>query len=401
MMRDKPNLIKRDDLTKKEIIKRTIMIIVLLALAVGALSYAINALISKNDGWYRVNSDAKEIYCADEFSVNFYLGASGLSATAEYKRLNAIYTEQIEKLYKLFTVTETYDGFVNMAYINAHPNEILTVDATLYEAIEALNNSDVLYLAPVYEYHRGIFSCHEDYETADFDPSNNKEVRDDVDKILAFIKGGVKLECFGECKVRLSVSDEYLAYAKETHITSFVDFNWAKNAFICDALADVFASEGFTKGSVSSYDGFVRNLDASGTEYGINIFDRLNGKNIIAAQLNYSGETALVTMRSFPVLEMDWYHYYTFDDGRIYTAYISAEDGMSRCSVSSLTGYKNGGSCAELLAELAPAFISDEIGELSVNAVYCKDGKIYTNADANLTNVYDVDGIKYEIAAGR
>ncbi len=391
------DLIKKDDLSKKEIIKRTIMIIVLLALAVGALSYAINALISKNDGWYRVSSDAKEIYCADEFSVSFYLGASGLSATSEYKKLNSIYTEQIERLYKLFSVEEIYDGIVNMAYINAHPNEILTVDATLYDALETLKDSDVLYLAPVYEYHRGIFSCHEDFETVDFDPSGNAEVRADVDRILAFVKDGITLECLGEGRVKLSVCDEYLTYAKETHITSFADFNWTKNAFICDALADAFLSEGFTKGSVSSYDGFVRNLDTSDTEYGINIFDRVGNKNIIAAQLNYIGETAFVTMRSFPVLEMDWYHYYTFDDGTIYTAYISAEDGMSKCSVSSLIGYKKGGSCSEVLTALIPAFISDEIGTLSVDAVYCKDGKIYTNADANLTNVYDVNGIKYEV----
>lgn len=389
MMKD---LIKKDELSKKEIIKRTIMIIVLLALAVGALSYAVNGLISKNDGWYRVSSDAKEIYCADEFSVNFYLGASGLSATAEYKRLNAIYTEQIERLYKLFTVEQEHG--VNMAYINAHPNRTLRVDATLYAALESLKDSDVLYLAPVYEYHRGIFSCREDYETADFDPSQNEAVREDVDRILSFIENDVSVRLFGNGYVQLYVSDAYLAYAKETQISSFIDFNWTKNAFICDALADAFKAEGFTHGSVSSYDGFTRNLDDSGTEYGINIFDRKDGKNIIAARLDYTGETALVAMRSFPVTDMDWYHYYTFADGRIYTAYISAEDGMSKCSVSSMMGFERGGACAEVLKALIPAFIADDVGDIGTNVVYCKDGTIYANEDVKLTNPYDGYEIK-------
>lgn len=390
MMKD---LIKKDELSKKEIIKRTIMIIVLLALAVGAISFGISALTSKNDGWYRVNSDAKEIYGADELLVNFYLADSGVSATREFKRLTAIYTEQIERLYKLFTL-EAEHG-TNMAYINAHPNETLTVDSTLYEAFEALKNTDVLYLAPVYEYYRGIFSCHADYETADFDPNQNAEVKADVDKILAFVKAGdVKLELLGDGKIRLYVSDEYLAYARENYVESFVDFNWTKNAFICDALADAFAKEGFTKGSVSSYDGFIRNLDASGAEYGLNIFDRKDGKNIIAAQLNYSGATALVTVRAFPMLDMDWYHYYTFADGRIYTAYISAEDGRSKCAVSSLTGFEKGGSCAEVLARLIPTFIADELGEITADAVYCKDGKIYANTDVTLENLYDGYEIK-------
>lgn len=385
MMKD---LFKKDDLSKNEIIKRTIIIIVLLALAVGAISYGVSALTSKNDGWYRIGSDAKEIYGADEFVVNFCLGNAGVSATREHKQLTAIYTEQIERLYKLFTVEEEHG--TNMAYINAHPNETLKVDATLYGAFDSLKDTDVLYLAPIYEYYRGIFSCHADNETADFDPNQNAEVKADVEKILAFIKAGdVKLEILGDGNVRLYVSDEYLAYAEENYVKSFIDFNWTKNAFICDALADAFASAGFTMGSVSSYDGFTRNLDKSGAEYGLNIFDRKDGKNIIAAQLEYSGATAFVTVRAFPMLEADWYHYYTFADGRIYTAYISAEDGMSKCAVSSLTGFEKGGSCAKVLADLIPAFIGDEVGEIPTDAVYCKDGNIYTNADVTLKNLYD------------
>ena len=111
MMED---LLKKSELSKNEIIKRTIIIIVLLALAVGAISYGVSALTSKNDGWYRIGSDAKEIYGADEFVVNFCLGNAGVSATREHKQLTAIYTEQIERLYRLFTVEEEHG--TNMAY---------------------------------------------------------------------------------------------------------------------------------------------------------------------------------------------------------------------------------------------------------------------------------------------
>ena len=59
----------------------------------------------------------------------------------------------------------------------------------------------------------------------------------------------------------MSVSDDYLAFAEKNFISDFIDFSWMKNAFITDYVADVMIDNGYTLGSLTSYDGFTRNLD--------------------------------------------------------------------------------------------------------------------------------------------
>ena len=98
------------------------------------------------------------------------------------------------------------------------------------------------------------------------------------DDISAFAqdKHAVQIELLGENRIKLFVSEEYLAYASEEGISDFIDFYWMANAFIVDYIADTMRANGFVRGSVSSYDGFVRNLDdLSGSEYAFNIFNRV------------------------------------------------------------------------------------------------------------------------------
>lgn len=392
---DNSNLLKKDDLSKKEIIKRTIMIIVLLALALGAFSYVISGLIGKDDGWHRIDSDTKGAYFAEEFVFNYYLGASNVSPNVEYKRLAALYSNQLEKLYKLFTIDEIYDN--NMAYINATPNTQIQVDEVLYEALKSLDGTGILKLAPIYEYYEGIFSAQEDWETFDFDPMKNELVKAEFDKILNFIKNDISIEFLGENKIKLCVSDEYLSYASKNKVGAFLDFNWTKNAFIVDEIAKALINNGYTKGTLSSYDGFVRNLDDSGAQYSINVLDLASEGYLNAGRFDYEGQTALVVMRSFPIVDLDLNRYYRFSDGKIYNCFISPETGLSKNSVNSILGYKQGGTCAEVLTKLIPVYIADEIGHTDIDIIYCKDKRIYySDEKARIEDVYSSDSVSYE-----
>lgn len=71
----------------------------------------------------------------------------------------------------------------------------------------------------------------------------------------------MNVELLGGNQVKLSVSDDYLAFAEKNFISDFIDFSWMKNAFITDYVADVMIDNGYTLGSLTSYDGFTRNLD--------------------------------------------------------------------------------------------------------------------------------------------
>ena len=214
----------------------------------------------------------------------------------------------------------------------------------------------------------------------------------------------VELELLGEGQVCLHVSEKYLAFAQEEEITDFIDFGWMKNAFILDYLADTLAEHNFTNAVLSSYDGFVRNLDERDTVLGFNIFDRMPEGVLPAAVMQYAGRRCFVSLRDYPVGSQDDRRYYEMEDGRVLTAYLDPADGLAKCAVQGLTAYSDTLSCGELALRMAPVYVAESLDETALTALAeegiftlrCKDDAVlYTDPDAILSDFYDKDGVTY------
>ena len=97
----------------------------------------------------------------------------------------------------------------------------------------------------------------------------------------------IDLKLLDNNKIILFVSEDYLSYADETGFSNFIDFSFMKNAVIIDYVADLMQKNGYTAGSITSYDGFTRNLDNSNTSYTYTIFDRVGQTVYTAASMQY------------------------------------------------------------------------------------------------------------------
>lgn len=181
------------------------------------------------------------------------------------KALTLLYTDSIVKAYKMFSMDESFEGITNVYDLNRHPNETMVVDDALYHAFELIaeTGNRAIYLAPVYTEYDNLFFCNDDSETVNYDAYQNGEVAAYFSEVAAYSNdpSDVNVELLGGNQVRLSVSDDYLAFAEKNFISDFIDFSWMKNAFITDYVADVMIDNGYTLGSLTSYDGFTRNLD--------------------------------------------------------------------------------------------------------------------------------------------
>lgn len=399
-----PKPVEKIQLSDQKTKLRLALVILLVLVAAGAFVYGVMSGLGKDSGWttIEVNSSAG-LNCGNEFVFQYYLGASGLSATAESKQISALYTDAMVKAYQLFTNDGESGNLHNVYYINRHPNEEIEVDALLYRAFEtceAYGNRN-LYLAPVYEQYDSLFYCNEDWETESFDPLQNEELAVSFAELSAFARdaGQVEVQLLGDNRIRLYVSEDFLKYAEETYISSFIDFYWMKNAFIADFIADVMLENGYTRGSISSYDGFIRNLDDSGTGYSFNLYDRV-GQNVYpAAVMQYTGSVSIVYLRDYRMNSLDFQHYYEFADGRIRTAYLDVADGLSKAAVPNLVSYSESESCANLLMQMIPAYITDSFNRenLPAYSVFCEDGVVYHNdPDLKLTDLYEDDRISYK-----
>jgi len=397
------------ELSDKNVRVRIAVVILLIALAGGAFAYALNSYFSKETGWVAIKTAASaERNCSNEFVFLYCIGASGASARLEHKSLTSLYTAATVKAYKLFNNDEIFAGLNNIAYINRHPNEVIEVDEVLYNAFSLMEryNCRSLYLAPIYADYKIMFSCEDDSQIIAYDAFQNDEVRSYYEELAKFASNyeAINIELLGDNKIMLRVSAEYQQYAAEHGITNYIDFFWMKNAFIIDYLAAVMIENNYTLGTISSYNGFVRNLDGSGNIYSYHLYDRVGNTVYPSGIMKYTGPLSIVYLRNYRMTELDNQYYYELSNGETRTSFIDITDGLCKSSKNDLVTYSKEYGCAEILLQMLPVYITDtfheealtSLAQNSIYSIYCEDSVIYYNDSAlMLTDLYDKENVIY------
>lgn len=345
---------------------RLFLVIILLLIGAAALGYGITHLLSSKAGWEEIKADTKEKTSAGDFTFVYELGADGQDPTAERKALTIVYTDLARDAYRRYTTDEEFDGFVNMATMNARPRERLTVDASLYRALQKVTagGSRWLYMAPVYATYEYALRA-EDDTTADFyDPHVNEEVHQDFLDLLKFIESpdAVNLELLDNDQVILHVSDEYMAYQKGSGRNLYVDFSWMKDAYIADEIAEGLSDAGYQHGTLSSVDGFGVNLDPD-AHAEVNIVGLTDGEPAQVAVMSYSGCRSIVSLRRFALGSQDPWHYRT-ESGEYRNIFLSMSDGLDHTACDALIAYSSQLSCGDILMKLIRMYIQDTIPEV-------------------------------------
>lgn len=406
-----PNLpsMERVELPEKHLHLRVICAVVLVILAAVLISRGMAGIFANPGGWTTIEPElSEESNGTLELMLQYELGRDGNTPAMEQKKIAKLYTSACGEAYQLFSSTEEFPEQHNTWYLNQHPNEIVTVEAPLYEAFALLEQyqSRYLYFAPIYEQYRGLFSCVSDVEAKDADPYVNADADAFVQNTLPYVQNPeqVSLELLGENQVRLYVSEDYLQYAKENEITEFLDFFWLQNAFTVDYVAQSLIDAGFTHGVIASYDGFSRHLGDVEVPLSVNLFDWSGDQQRVAARMPHPNGVNLVTMRSHPIQELDVLHYYTWENGEVRTPYIDQTDGKCKAALSNLMGYSDQYGCAEIALQIYDAYAADQPAddvlqaavEQGTDVVFCQEEMVYHSAaELPLADLYDVDGTVY------
>lgn len=389
--------VTRIDLSGENFTLRWILVVLLILIVATCLVIGINSMMQTETGWTEIEVSSSEINCSQDFRLNYELGVSGESATVENKLLSSLYSKATEDGYLIFSAHTLKDGVHNVAYLNDHVNETVTVEPVLYEALELIVRYDNrnIFLAPVNVEYSRVFSASSDPEAESFYPGTNSEAAAYAAELASYAGNPdmISLELLDNNQVRLNLAEEYLTYAQTEEIEIFLDFSWMTNAFIIDYIADILTESGYTNGFLSSYDGYTRNLDTE-EPYKLNVFDYHNGSIYTPAVMSYTAPMNMVSLRCYPMTEEDQWHYYLFDSKEIATIFVDPADGMDKCSTADLLGYSRNTGCAEMLMQLIPVFISEELdiarlqalSEDGLDTIWSEGTVIsYTDADLELT----------------
>lgn len=386
---------------------RLIAAVIFLVISAVSLGYAVSILTGTDKGWQFISISGNGAEYAAQFVLAYELGASDKSAGSENREIKQIYSEACLKAGRAFDAYVVSPG--NIRALNESPNEVVELDSALYDALALLEQYEnrTVYLGPAFRLYENIFSCTEDWQLEDFDPECNEELGKLFDRIAAYARdpNSVRVELLGENSARLYISEEYLAFLEYEELGGALDFGWMKNAFITDYIADSLISAGYTRGSISSYDGYTRNMDdSSGTMYSLNIFDYVNGTATAVARLDYQGAMTFVSYRDFPVNAMDSQRIYVAADGKRKTMYLSLEDGLPCAAADSLTVYSDTLDCAETMLLSLPVLQQEKISDADLVwlaeqgglAVLAGDRRLLvTDVKGTLNGIYDEYEVEY------
>ncbi|MBE6936814.1 MAG: hypothetical protein E7458_10070 [Ruminococcaceae bacterium] len=385
--------VKRIELTGRHFKLRAVMAVLLFLIGLTAIFIGLRSALNTKPGWKDITVTSDSLHYGEDFLFSYDFTDAGREATAQEKQINSLYSAAMSHAYRVFNPDVATDGVPGVAELNARVNEIIRVDEVLYTALSQVKAADsrLLYLAPVYAAYDGIYLADSDAAAVAYDPNEDEAMAEEIAALVRFVSDPemVDLELLEDSQVCLHVADEYLRFAQEHEITTFLDFHWMRNAFVIDYAASLLAENGFTSGYLASYDGFTRNLDGRALSYSVNQFDREGTEILMPAVFRYQGPMSIVSFRDYPMSEQDRWHYYVYEDGRIAAMYTDPADGMQKAAVSDLTVYAGDESCAELLLRAAPVFIADTLQEEAllsllsegVAAVWCRDGSVrYTDA---------------------
>ncbi len=399
---------ERLELPEKNTRLRLILTVVFIVIAVGAFTFAMYQMNKPETGWQRIGvTSAAQTQAGSQFVFNYNVGAGTMNARSELNQLSARYTSALDTGYRALSNT-AFSDCNNVYYLNRHVNEEVTVEPVLYDALRAIQEagSRYPYLASVYAQYSGVFSCLNDYETVEFDPYQNAQLREEFARVAAFAADAqaVNVQLLGENRVKLHVSGEYLAFANEHAITEFVDLYLLSNAFLIDYVADDLIGAGFTAGTITSFDGYSRTLDDSGTEYSFNLTNRVENTVYSAGVMRYTGAMSLVFLRNYPMNSLDELHYYTLADGQIRTPYVDAADGLSKTARNELVCFSQTQSCAQLALRVLPLYSTDtldvrvlqELSPKGIDSVYCENFTVHaTSKNVTISDLFNEKGVTY------
>lgn len=401
-----PKPVESIEVSHKHTGLRFILFLVLIAVAIVGIALGIYFLLKVDKGWQMIEprSSAKT-NCSEDFSFYYYLDESAASNNSTIKALQNKYTELTVTLYQTFTPYESVSDVNNVYYVNHHKNEVIEVDPYLYTALQKASSSRFIFCAPVQEYYETLCMSTEDWKATELDAARNTETEALYLEILSYTNNSshINIEFLGNNKIKLNVSQAYADFAAAHDIVNFVDFSYMKNAFIIDRMAKELTDAGFTKGLITSYDGYTRTLSEQQCTF--DLFSSVEKKEYYAGMIELGGNYASVNLHAFATNNKDRYLHYKYNDGTYAHCYFDLNDALSKCSVDGLILYSASKSCSDLISYALPVWIADSMDTATlasykssdINYVYTKGLKAhYSDANIRITMRPETENLKFE-----
>lgn len=301
---------------------RAIGFVLALVVAVGAFSYGIASIGQKDPGYYEVEAptDPELTRYASGFTLTCYFGGENDQIKKQMALAQEVYGEALLRAYKLLDPVNTYDGYVNLATLNASLGQSVQVSEELLSVLtDAWQRTQQgegysLFAGPLVREWESILTLG---DAAVYDPLRNA---DSAARIRAVYERTVQPDAFSltveGSSVRLSVAQDVLAFLQENEYDGgVVNTGLLHDAYMISIVCAALEAQGFTDGYLVSDSGLTAALSAHSSGGSYCFYSSEEGKTVQSATAAVLPGSAVSMLRSFP-LEEGEFMYYSVDDVR-------------------------------------------------------------------------------------
>lgn len=303
----------------------------LLAMAVSVVAFS-NAFLKmgmQDPGYYQIETETVEdaLSYAQGYGFFYYLDGDSNTIKATGQTLKGIYSNKLARLYKLLDPVNTYDGFQNLATLNASLGQEVTINRELYEILSdawaktrenrgfnlfagALNSAwnEILVLTDPEEFDPVL------------DPEMGARLSALAERTADLSQFALELKQDGEeytCKV--TVSQDYLNYLEANeHSKAILDLGRLKDGYILSQLRDAIEAEGYHNGYLTAQSGLILNLSKHSGSANYQIYGLTGeGPDKIAA-IPARANSAYCLARSFSLQDGELGYYTVTAEGVTY-----------------------------------------------------------------------------------
>lgn len=248
---------------------RTIALILAVAAFLSLSAFALSRIVRKVPGYYAVDAEADAdcpLY-AGGVSFTYYFSGSSEEIRSAQMELKTLYSSALKRIYKLLDPENEYEGFKNIAYINAHRGEDIELDPDLYAILaDAVKHTEAgefnLFGGALYTEWQQIRVLN---DRESFDPAVNEPEAERLAGIAAACtnEANFSLRLVDPIKhiVNFTVSAEYERFESDYEVKpSALDLGWLRYAYMLDHLRDQLVRAGYDRGYLIAPDGLTLTL---------------------------------------------------------------------------------------------------------------------------------------------
>ena len=397
------------EVSSKNLPLRIALFLLALAVAITAFTVSVQKKSgnSAGDAVVSARADGDAPLYAANVRLTYHFDGRSRDIRLLKNEISDAYSNALGRVWKLLDTEKVYDGYEgNLADVNRHPNENVTVPRELFEILaDALERSDreegfSLYAAPLYaEWERILYA----ENAADFDPLRNEDEAERL-RAIAFAcadRSNCSLELVDaeNCVVRLNVADSYRQFLADYELPRTVlDLNRLKDAYILRAVARALELRGYRSGYLATRSGLTLSLSED-TWGAYEIYSYVNQTAVAAASVAAAPGTAGSMLRAFPLTE-DEAGFYSVD-GLLRGPYLLPGEDWAASPLRSVMVLRRDGDVLEAAYESLCLAAGNADGlsgaALTVWTLPGEDGMTLHAAGAEAGNVQPQEGFQIRI----